>query len=43
LNAFMLDKAIYELAYEAQHRPDWLDSPLTAVETFLRTGLWLTF
>ncbi len=43
LNAFMLDKAIYELAYEAQHRPDWLDAPLTAVETFLRTGLWLTF
>ena len=38
LNAFMLDKAIYELAYEAQHRPDWLDAPLTAVETFLRTG-----
>ena len=38
LTAFMLDKAIYELAYEAQHRPEWLDSPLTAVETFLQTG-----
>ena len=38
LTTFMLDKAIYELAYEAQHRPDWLDAPLTAVETFLRTG-----
>ena len=38
LTTFMLDKAIYELAYEAQHRPDWLDAPLTAVEKFLRTG-----
>ena len=38
LTTFMLDKAIYELAYEAQLRPDWLDAPLTAVETFLRTG-----
>ena len=38
LTTFMLDKAIYELAYEAQHRPDWLDAPLTAVETFLRAG-----
>jgi len=41
LNAFMLDKAIYELAYEAQYRPDWLDTPLTAVENFLRTGCFL--
>ena len=41
MNAFILDKAIYELAYEAQHRPDWLDTPLTAIETFLRTGRWL--
>ena len=43
LNAFILDKAIYELAYEAQHRPDWLDAPLTAVEMFLRTGRWFAF
>ncbi len=41
LNVFMLDKAIYELAYEAQHRPDWLEAPLTAVENFLRTGCFL--
>ena len=38
LNIFVLDKAIYELAYEAQYRPEWLDAPLTAVEKFLRTG-----
>ena len=42
LNIFVLDKAIYELAYEAQHRPEWLDTPLTAIETFLRTGRLLT-
>ncbi len=41
LNGFMLDKAIYELAYEAQYRPDWIDAPLTAVENFLRTGCLL--
>ena len=38
LNIFVLDKAIYELGYEAQYRPEWLDAPLTAVEKFLRTG-----
>lgn len=28
---FKLDKALYELAYEADHRPDWIDVPLAAV------------
>ena len=42
LNLFVLDKAIYELAYEAQYRPEWLDAPLTAVERFLRTGRLLS-
>ncbi|NQW46777.1 MAG: phosphotransferase [Planctomycetes bacterium] len=29
---FKLDKAIYELAYELNNRPDWIDVPLAAVE-----------
>ena len=32
LAVFKLDKAIYELAYELNHRPDWIDVPLAAIE-----------
>ena len=35
LDAFTLDKAIYELAYELHHRPDWLEVPLAAIERLL--------
>lgn len=35
LDAFTLDKALYELAYELHHRPDWLEVPLAAVERLL--------
>lgn len=31
LELFKIDKALYELAYEADHRPDWIDVPLAAV------------
>ncbi|MEZ2188650.1 hypothetical protein [Corynebacterium sp. CCM 9204] len=32
LEAYRLDKALYEVAYEANNRPDWLEIPLTAVK-----------
>ncbi|MCL0120703.1 hypothetical protein [Corynebacterium pygosceleis] len=32
LEAYRLDKALYEVAYEANNRPDWLDIPLSAVK-----------
>ena len=31
LEAFILDKAIYEVGYELTYRPDWVAVPLTAV------------
>ena len=32
LDAFELDKALYEAVYEARNRPDWLGIPVTAVQ-----------
>ncbi|MGV3115235.1 maltokinase N-terminal cap-like domain-containing protein [Corynebacterium freneyi] len=37
LDAFILDKAIYECLYEAQNRPGWLELPLAAVSRLLDT------
>ncbi len=36
LQAFELDKAVYEVAYERAHRPDWVAIPQSAVERLLR-------
>jgi maltokinase len=35
LRAYEIDKAIYEVAYEADHRPDWIGIPLRALTTLI--------
>jgi maltose alpha-D-glucosyltransferase / alpha-amylase len=36
LNVFLLEKAIYELGYELNNRPDWVKIPLKGIEELLR-------
>ena len=36
LDLFGLEKAIYELAYELNNRPDWVDVPLQGIREIMR-------
>lgn len=38
LDAYILDKALYEVVYESDHRPDWVDIPLDAVKRLIGEG-----
>lgn len=36
LDAYILDKALYEVVYESNNRPEWVEIPLAAVRRILR-------
>ena len=37
LEAYLLDKAVYEIAYELNNRPDWVVIPIRGIQHILRT------
>jgi maltose alpha-D-glucosyltransferase/alpha-amylase len=38
LNVFLLDKSVYELAYELNNRPNWVEVPLRGILDLLETS-----
>ena len=38
LDFFLLEKAVYELGYEANMRPGWVDIPARGILDILATG-----
>jgi maltose alpha-D-glucosyltransferase/alpha-amylase len=38
LDFFLLEKAVYELSYEANTRPGWVDIPARGILDILATG-----
>jgi maltose alpha-D-glucosyltransferase / alpha-amylase len=38
LDAFLLEKAVYELGYEMNNRPQWVHIPLAGITDVLDTG-----
>jgi len=38
LDVFLLEKALYELSYEINNRPDWIDIPLRGIHELLEAG-----
>jgi maltose alpha-D-glucosyltransferase / alpha-amylase len=38
LEAYLLDKAVYEIGYELNHRPDWVVIPIRGIKHILKSG-----
>jgi maltose alpha-D-glucosyltransferase/alpha-amylase len=38
LQAYLLDKAVYEVGYELNHRPDWVVIPIRGIKHILRSA-----
>ncbi len=38
LEAYLLDKAVYEIGYELNHRPDWVVIPVRGIKHILRSA-----